>query len=139
MAGLLHDTGKLIMASNNPEGYEQALQHSVEIGIVAAEEEVFGFNHADIGGYLFALWGLPVSIVNAVEFHHEPLKSNQTEVSILVLVHAADAIANRQHEEVMTPGSIRVDHSYLDSVGLKDHYRNWAVAYAESLEGSPVA
>jgi HD-like signal output (HDOD) protein len=139
VAGMLHDTGKLIMASNNPEGYEQALQHSVEVGIVAAEEEVFGFNHADIGGYLFALWGLPVSIVNAVEFHHEPSKSNQTKVSTLVLVHAADAIANRQHEEVMTPGSIRVDQAYLDSVGLKDHYRDWADAYAESLEGSPVA
>jgi len=138
VAGMLHDIGRLIMASNKPESYQQALQNSAEIQIVTGEEEVFGFNHADIGGYLFALWGLPVSIVDAVEFHHEPLKSNQTKVSSLVLVHAADAIVNRQHEEAMTPGSICVDEAYLDTVGLKDRFRDWTEAYAESVEGSAV-
>ena len=139
VAGMLHDTGRLIMASNDPGKYQQAIQNSVEVGIAAAEEEVFGVNHADLGGYLFALWGLPDSIVNAVEFHHEPSKSGRTEVSTLTLVHAANAIVTRQHEEVATPGSIRVDDAYLDSVGLKGHFQNWADAYAESLEGSAVS
>ncbi len=139
VAGMLHDTGRLIMASNNPEKYQQAIQKSVEIGIAAAEDEVFEVNHADLGGYLFALWGLPNSIVDAVEFHHEPSKSGQTEVSTLTLVHAANAIVTRQHEEVATPGSIRVDEAYLDSLGLMDHYQDWANAYEESLEGSSVS
>jgi HD-like signal output (HDOD) protein len=139
VAGMLHDIGRLIMASNDPGGYQQALRDAAEIGIVAGEEEVFGFNHADIGGYLFALWGLPVPIVHAVEFHHEPLKSNQTRVSTLVLVHSANAIVNRQHEEATTPGSIGVDHAYLDLLGLKDRFQDWAGAYAESVEGSAVA
>jgi len=139
VAGMLHNIGRLIMASNDPERYQLANQESVEIGIAAAEEEVFGVNHADLGGYLFALWGLPGSIVDAVEFHHDPSKSGQREVSTLTLVHAANAIVTRQHEEVRTSGSTRVDEAYLDSVGLKDHYQDWANAYAESLEGSVVA
>ena len=139
VAGMLHDTGRLIMASNSPGEYQKAIEKSVEIGIAAAEEEIFGVNHADIGGYLFALWGLPVPIVNAVEFHHNPSKGNQTDVSTLALVHAADAIVTRQHAEVTIPGLTRVDGTYLDSVGLKDHYQAWTDAYAESLEGSVVA
>jgi len=138
VAGMLHDTGKLVLASNSPEKYQLAIQKAEELGIASAEDEVFGINHADIGGHLFALWGLPASVVDAVEFHHEPSKSNQTEVSTLTLVHAANAIVIRQHEEVLIPNPIHLDESYLDSVGLMDHYPDWVNTYAESLEDSAV-
>jgi HD-like signal output (HDOD) protein len=123
VAGMLHGTGKLVIASNNPEKYQDAIQKSDKIGIAAAEEEVFGVNHADIGGHLFALWGLPISVVDAIEFHHEPSTINQTEVSILALVHAANVIVNQQHEETVNPDSICADEAYLSAVGLKDHYQ----------------
>ena len=138
VAGMLHDTGKLVLASNEPERYVQALETAPEIGIARAEEAVFGVNHADIGGHLFALWGLPVPVVDAVEFHHDPLNSPETELSTLTLVHASNAIVTRHHEEVTTPGSNRPDEAYLEQLGLHDRYAEWAAAYAESLEGSVV-
>ena len=136
VAGMLHDTGKLVMASNNPAGYAGVVEKSVEIGIPKAEEAVFGVNHADIGGHLFALWGLPVAVVDAVEFHHEPGRSPGGELSTLTLVHAANAIVTRHHEEVRTPGSTRVNEEYLERLGLRERHVEWAAAYAESLEGS---
>jgi len=139
VAGMLHDTGKLVMASNYPAQYTKALEQADQIGIAQAEEEAFGVNHADIGGYLFVLWGLPIGVVDAVEFHHEPERSQGTDFSTLTLVHAANAIVTREHAEVITPGITRENEAYLESVGMKDSYAEWAAAYAESLEGSVVA
>lgn len=139
VAGMLHDTGKLVMASNDPAQYGAVLERADQIGISQAEEEAFGVNHADIGGYLFALWGLPNAVVDAVEFHHDPGSSQDREFSSLALVHTANAIVTQQHAEAYVPGSTRVDDAFIEAVGLQDRYPDWVAAYAESLEGSVVA
>lgn len=139
VAGMLHDTGKLVMASNDSGRYAEVLERADQIGIAKAEEEAFGVNHADIGGYLFALWGLPVAVVDSVEFHHDPGGSQDRAFSTLTLVHTANAIVTQQHAETYIQGSTRVDEGYLEEVGLQDRYPVWAAAYAESLEGSVVA
>lgn len=139
VAGMLHDTGKLVMASNDPERYGEVLERAEEVGIAKAEEEAFGVNHADIGGYLFALWGLPKGVVDSVEFHHEPCASQDREFSTLALVHAANAIVTQQHAEAFIPGSTQMDAAFLEGIGLQDRYPEWVAAYAESLEGSVVA
>ena len=67
IAGYLHDIGKLILASNFPSEDDQVI---VATGgrtqaVLEAEQKTFGANHADIGGYLLGLWGLPVPVVEA--------------------------------------------------------------------------
>lgn len=72
LAGLLHDLGKLVLAQNFSAECQTISK------IVAAENrppleverEVLGLTHADAGGYLLAVWGLPVEIVEAVAAHH---------------------------------------------------------------------
>ncbi len=42
------------------------------IGLVDAEQEVLGCNHAQVGAYLLGLWGLSDGVVEAVAWHIEP-------------------------------------------------------------------
>ena len=73
-AGLLHDTGKLILASNFAEPYAQAVRRAREkrIDLTMLEQQMFGATHADVGGYLLGLWGLPVPVVDAIALFSLP-------------------------------------------------------------------
>src|SRR5208337_4041806 len=56
-AGLLHDIGKLILATNFKTQYQQALNlvRSRNVPLGQAEREVFGTTHAEVGAYLLSL------------------------------------------------------------------------------------
>ncbi|MFN8587122.1 MAG: HDOD domain-containing protein [Candidatus Eisenbacteria bacterium] len=69
-AGLLHDAGVLLVAERMPDESAE-IQRRVRQGVprARAEREVIGTDHGEIAGYLFGLWGLPESIVEAVGAH----------------------------------------------------------------------
>ena len=71
-AGLLHDIGKLIFAANAEAEYRKVIEHSDETcaPLHEAERGAFGVTHAEIGAYLFTLWGFPDAVVRAVADHH---------------------------------------------------------------------
>ncbi|KHE91903.1 MAG: HDOD domain-containing protein [Candidatus Scalindua rubra] len=73
VAGLLHDIGKLLIL-NIPGQYKQIQKLINDTGCddLTAEYEVLNTTHAEIGGYLLGLWGLPTSVVETVVFHHHP-------------------------------------------------------------------
>jgi HD-like signal output (HDOD) protein/ActR/RegA family two-component response regulator len=73
-AGILHDVGKLVLASRAPELLERSIALSLERGVplYVAEREVYGVSHAELGAYLMGLWGLPWPLVEAVALHHSP-------------------------------------------------------------------
>ena len=93
-AGLLHDVGKVVLAVNFPEEYRECLKTMTEEDrpIWQLEREHFGASHAEVAGYLFSLWGLPTSIVNAITHHHEPMSVTESRVSALTLLHIINAV-----------------------------------------------
>lgn len=128
-AGLLHDTGKLILAANFPAQYGELLEkiETKKLSEHDAEREVFGCTHAEIGGYLLGLWGLPVPVVEAIALHHSPASSPRREFSPLTatcaanaLVHGAEAIAGLE--------------TYLSSLGLKNRLAVWKAALLENSD-----
>ena len=72
--GLLHDIGQLLMYTASPIYYLQALEqrHQQDLPIIAAERNVFGYDHAQAGSTLAVNWKLPPEIVDAIAAHHEP-------------------------------------------------------------------
>jgi putative nucleotidyltransferase with HDIG domain len=125
-AGLLHDIGKLMMASADPKRYRAVLDHTVAHGaeLWLAEREVFGCSHAEIGAYLLGIWGLPAAIVEAVAWHHCPSESPVTEFSPLAAVHFADGVDAETRNSSMH-GSAALDHEFLDRIGLPDLQEEW--------------
>jgi putative nucleotidyltransferase with HDIG domain len=127
--GLLHDVGKLVLAEAIPE-YDDVLKHAQRKDgkAVMVEKDVFGASHAEVGAYLFGLWGLPYGIVEAVAWHHNPAESGIECACALTAVHIANAIDHERH-----PGaedSDRVDDHYLSTLGLSESFAEWKTTIA---------
>jgi putative nucleotidyltransferase with HDIG domain len=129
-AGVLHDVGKLILAGNLPEMFirVQALMEKGKLSERAAERQVYGVNHAKVGACLLAGWGLPLPILEAIAFHHEPERSADKTFSLLAAVHAANIFA---HQTESPPPAAAAEAppglhlGYLAQIGLGDRVERW--------------
>jgi putative nucleotidyltransferase with HDIG domain len=98
-AGLLHDLGKIALAMNIEEQYNDALSVAREKKIRGwqAENEVLGASHAEAGAYLLSLWGLPAGIIESVAAHHQPAASMARSFNSTVAVHLANNLEFARH------------------------------------------
>lgn len=72
-AALLCDVGTLVLEQGAPDETQAVYEYASEncVPIYIAEKELLGSSHADVGGYVLGLWGVPPVIVDAVLGHHE--------------------------------------------------------------------
>ncbi len=72
-AALLGDVGSLVLERGAPDEMRAVYANARENGIPIhfAEKAVLGSSHADVGGYVLGVWGVPPVIVDAVLGHHE--------------------------------------------------------------------
>ena len=119
-AGLLHDVGKLILATNLDDQYSGALKLAKSKSIPAweVEHEVFSASHAEVGGYLLSHWGLPVAIVEATALHHNPGNSPSTEFTPLTAVHVANVLESENLKEPNGFVQPVIDEAYLERIGM---------------------
>lgn len=99
IAGLLHDIGRLVIATQCQDQYLQVerFRREYECDLLFAEHAVMGIDHAIIGSALAAHWHFPSLIGDAVAAHHqsaaEPAPQALTSLIGLanVLAHELDA------------------------------------------------
>lgn len=137
-AGLFHDLGKLLLASNFTNVYDGAYSLVIkrQLPLHEVERELFGANHAEVGAYLLALWGLPTSIVEAVALHHEPQRAIGEGFSAVTAVHVADALQYEQQVEKEGFVTVKVDSSYLAGLGIEERLDVWRRYIGEPTVGS---
>lgn len=72
-AALLCDIGTLVLEQGAPDVIAAVREHAAEarVSLHIAEKELLGSSHADVGGYVLGLWGVPAVIVDAVLGHHD--------------------------------------------------------------------
>jgi len=104
VAGLMHDVGRLIIAYKMPEECHQVLRLMTlkECTLRDAEQQVMGFDHAQVGAALMAAWSLPESHQMAALYHHDPLQADEfkLESNILYLANIiADIAESGAHDE----------------------------------------
>jgi putative nucleotidyltransferase with HDIG domain len=139
---LLHDMGKLVLG----EFVEEELQKIKSITkngvpLDIAENMVLGTDHAEIGALILARWSIPVDIVNAVRWHHNPERNkNSTAKSDMVylsnLICEIDGDSDSADGQFSTPSSI-----VLDRLGIKieqyevfaEKARNWMKQLSDTL------
>jgi len=92
-AGLLHDIGKVILNRTMKEAYIDVVERvgEGEIPFNQVENEILGFNHAQVGSKVAAKWNLPDQLVEAIEFHHNPDQAT-INPKLTAIVHLADAV-----------------------------------------------
>ncbi|MGD9975195.1 MAG: HDOD domain-containing protein [Desulfatirhabdiaceae bacterium] len=124
MAGILHDVGKLVLAQYLPEAYQNVLEmaHTTGMPISESEQALLGAGHAEIGGYLMGIWGLPDDIVQIIAFHHRPnLVPEEFRKSTLIL-SIANWLQHREEGNIIHP---EPDWPLMNQVGSYDHLPRW--------------
>lgn len=113
LAGLLHDLGKIPMAHCFAEEYTacQTLCNEQKIAVQDAEMKVFGFDHQYCGHIIASKWKLGENIIAAMEYHHQPEKSDEVHRLLISSVAIADVYANIF--EIGSAGNQYVDEEHL--------------------------
>jgi HD-like signal output (HDOD) protein len=127
-AGLLHDAGKVVLASSLAEAYGEviALAARERLPLWQAEHDRFGCTHAEVGAYVLSLWGLPDAIAEAVAWHHRPTASLCRRFSAITAVHVANVV---EHRWSSTP-SDDLDTVYLQRVDPDRATSAWEQGHA---------
>lgn len=134
--GLLHDVGLIIMVANFSEELGEALEsaRAVEGSLWGAERHVFQATHAEVGGYLLELWGLPDLIVEAITFHDFPSAMPENYYSTympehgltpLTAVHIANYLCEDERMAAYGCSEGEVDTMYMERLGFLERLEEW--------------
>ena len=136
MAGLLHDLGKLILATNFEKPYQQILAAAQGTGknLLDLEYEAFGTSHAEIGAYLMGLWRLDNAIIEAIAFHHLPARSMTQNIGLLTAVHVGNALDHEARAPRRENTELQCDTEYLDKLEITSRIPQWHQVCKELTE-----
>lgn len=122
-AGILHDTGKLVLAVGRPKEYASILSRAQGnmAYIHEMEHESMGATHAEVGGYLLGLWGFPDPVVEAVAYHHQPSHCVARGITPLTIVHATNYLVHSHFSENSNHAIALIDERFLKEANLNLH------------------
>ena len=125
VSSLLHDIGKLVLATRAPSRFREALRVAQEMQqpLHQAEVGLYGVSHAEIGAYLLGLWGLPTAVTEAVAHHHAPARVPRQDFDLVAAVYVADALAHEVHPSSVP--SEPINEALLQSLGVANRYPAW--------------
>lgn len=93
-AALLHDIGRLILATQFPTHFAavQDYQAAHACPLLEAEQTVLGVDHAAVGFAMTRHWNFPTAFQHAIASHHSPRTAQ--EDALTTVVRAANVLAH---------------------------------------------
>ena len=91
VAGLVHDVGKIVMASACPEHFE-LIHHRAEgasTTLIEREREILGLDHCEVGAMYLRSHNLPDALVDVALYHHAPQRAAH-HAQLVAAVQIAD-------------------------------------------------
>ncbi len=122
-AGLLHDIGKIVLGAFVEVDSNRIMEMVAydKISFDAAEREVLGIDHTEVGAVLLENWNLPREIVQVVRWHHQPDMLNSHRI-VGDLVHVSDALCLLEGIGVGNDGlNYRPSVEVMDRLGVETH------------------
>jgi HD-like signal output (HDOD) protein len=127
-AGLLHDVGLLVMASQDPPALASTLAITRERGrpIHEVEHTQYGVTHAEIGAHLLALWGLPHTVTEGVAGHTDP-RWLEPPFDVRAAIYVSNVLVEELESELLPDPlpAIALDLAYSQRAGLADRLPHW--------------
>ena len=119
-AGLLHDVGKILLSTfvQVDAAPIVELAERENLSFEVAEYTVLGIDHAEAGALLLERWNLPLELVEAARWHHQP--AAVTGDTLLVdLVHVADQLSSESGMGAGVDGlNYRISHEVVSRLML---------------------
>jgi HD-like signal output (HDOD) protein len=134
-AGLLHNAGQIVLATQLAKEYSTVLNLSrkQKRPLPEVETELLGVTSNEVGAYLLGLWGLPLPVVEATALCLTPAKAVPVEFSLLTVVHVANALTA---EDQKPGGGLPLpvlDAAYLATLDLPRDAAAWRALLAKKL------
>ena len=118
------------MAWKLPERFARSLAEAEQehCPLHTVEHREYGFGHAEIGGYLLGLWGLPYAVVEGAALHHRPERMTHRKFDVVAAVFVADRLAREiGGTPAPDPSEKPLDtfEGELTSMGIADDLVQW--------------
>ena len=90
-----HDIGKIILDQYFFDEFNIIMDKVIneDMQFIDAENEILGFNHAQVGGIIAREWNLPEILIESILFHHQPEKAKENP-ELVSIIHIADCICS---------------------------------------------
>jgi putative nucleotidyltransferase with HDIG domain len=119
VAGLIHDVGKIVMASTFPEHFvEICRRRTTALDLLELEREILGMDHTELGAAYIKRQKLPDVFVETVQFHHKP-ESAENHGKIVAAVQVADFLVRQANIGDSGNRAEVTDDSWVESGGWK--------------------
>ncbi|MDB5174050.1 MAG: hypothetical protein JWO87_3515 [Phycisphaerales bacterium] len=94
LAGMLHDIALLLAAQSEPANGAQLFTQaeSAAGSFEPLEQEIYGFNHSELGERLAGKWKLPEQVASVIRWHHEPRNAPEAHRAMCTHVYVADTL-----------------------------------------------
>ena len=119
--GLLHDVGRLVLATYFPSEYADAIRFSRESDctLLEAERAILHIDHTEVGYLLAQHWHFADAVQDAIRGHHMPDINGLNALALVVhvanvIVHGLD-LADDENDQI----PLLSDHAW-DTLGLND-------------------
>ncbi|MCB0117046.1 MAG: HDOD domain-containing protein, partial [Caldilineaceae bacterium] len=136
---LLHDVGKLVLASQMPDlaGEVLDLVQLRRAPLYQVEAEVYGQTHAEIGAYLLGIWGFDERLVGAIACHHRaPTAANGELLSLSDVLYLANLLEHAWFPDA--EAEWEVDLSALETLGISEQQlAKWFSCFRPAIQPPP--
>ena len=137
-AGILHDIGKLMLGTYEPESITNAYNKAIETETAFFRNEDDEISHTKIGSLVAEQWNFPKSLIVPIIFHHLPSGAEKHK-KIVGIVHISDIIVHVLGLNTVSEEAVpQIDEPTMEQVGLDPDYlkvvANNALKNKEDLE-----
>ena len=103
LGGLLHDIGKIVLHSLDPEvirGINGLNLDRTENSTAVLEEITLGLSHAEVGARLAERWNFSDELTDVIRNHHSAFAAKPEHRTAVSVVHIADAFIRVEEKKV---------------------------------------